>query len=712
MGTATELSGSGKVAGAPYPGPRPFSGDDSDIFCGRNREISDLLNLVLTYRIVVLHSQSGAGKTSLINAGLSHHLSSQRIEMLRARVGGQVPPSYSVTEIRNIFSFSVLTSEWARSDHSDLLTARLCEGIPETRGEGTLLVIDQFEELFTAHQERWHEREGFFYQLRDALQRIPELRVLFSMREEYLAELDPYAALLPDGLRIRYRLERLDYNAATRAITEPAQRTGFTVPPQIADHLVRNLQTLKLQTSNGTIEVRGEFVEPVHLQVVCTRFWRKSKLHTGAPIEETDIADIGDVDIALADYYDWAIRNALAAKGPSERRLRRWFSQAMITPAGTRSIVHQGFQMTAGLNNDVVRLLEQQHLVRAEKRAGASWIELTHDRFIEPIRQSNGRYLNVWRRKCFALLTAVLLATIAFSIMPLVSRYRAVSALAGGEEARRFTLLADEALKRGDWETAQAQFKKAAELYRRSNDIFKLAESNIARAQALCFQNQRLAEADGLVAAAERLATEAGLNDLRAASAATAGLLELRRTDQLGAARESLKRAASVNPLTVVQLLDRAITSATTTDGNFRLLLRTERRQLLRDLLKDGVGKTAMPYLCSHNAYVIAASVIPRDADAELARWRPEYPLAELGQPQANFVPVIVDSFLTCDEVKDVIGHVQATKGQGWVVRLAAEGCTAECVDVQRRGDSVHLKKTKIPENAKVKTPAPKRKRL
>ena len=77
-----------------------------------------------------------------------------------------------------------------------------------------------------------------------------------------------------------------------------------------------------------------------------------------------------------------------------EGKLRDWFEQQMITPAGTRGTVFRGSGTTGGILNQAVEVLDSRHLIRRDSRAGAEWYELTHDRFIEPILASNAR----WRK--------------------------------------------------------------------------------------------------------------------------------------------------------------------------------------------------------------------------------------------------------------------------------------------------------------------------
>src|SRR5437773_1462908 len=65
------------------------------------------------------------------------------------------------------------------------------------------LVIDQFEELFTAHPGRWQECPDLFAELQESLERDPTLRLVLAIREDFVAQLDPFPALLPGGLRTR-----------------------------------------------------------------------------------------------------------------------------------------------------------------------------------------------------------------------------------------------------------------------------------------------------------------------------------------------------------------------------------------------------------------------------------------------------------------------------------------------------------------------------
>ena len=64
----------------PYIGPRAF--DTGETLFSRDREIFELVNILIPERIVLLYSPSGAGKTSLIQAGLIPMLGKEGFNVL------------------------------------------------------------------------------------------------------------------------------------------------------------------------------------------------------------------------------------------------------------------------------------------------------------------------------------------------------------------------------------------------------------------------------------------------------------------------------------------------------------------------------------------------------------------------------------------------------------------------------------------------------
>ena len=83
------------------------------------------------------------------------------------------------------------------------------------------------------------------------------------MREEYIAQLEAYAADLPEKLRARMHLERLRGNAALNAVVKPFQSWGLSFEKGAAEKLMGELAEIRVAEGQNFREARGEFVEPV-----------------------------------------------------------------------------------------------------------------------------------------------------------------------------------------------------------------------------------------------------------------------------------------------------------------------------------------------------------------------------------------------------------------------------------------------------------------
>jgi len=416
---ATSLPG--YQATNPYVGPRTFTEREGRFFFGREREARDLTARIVSERLLLFYAQSGAGKSSLLHARVIPKLrDEERFQVLPVgRVSGELPAG--VGAVDNIYAFNLMTSlhqgdaqaaQLAHVSLSDFLARLARETVSAADGQRSwrwvykpelaverpaagprfVLVIDQFEELITSHPGRWREREAFFRQLNQALLDDPNLWVALTLREDYVAALDPYAELTFNRLRARFYMERMDKDAALDAIRRPAELGGRPFAPGVAEQLVDNLRLVRVPGQEGTVP--GQYVEPVQLQVVCYQLWENIKGRVPGPLTAADLREAGDVDRALIQFYEETLAAALAdpAAPITERQLRTWFDKELITTAGTRGLVHQGADDTGGLPNAAVQALQRRFLVRGEARGGDTWIELVHDRFVEPIRASNAAW--------------------------------------------------------------------------------------------------------------------------------------------------------------------------------------------------------------------------------------------------------------------------------------------------------------------------------
>ncbi|MEM7132551.1 MAG: hypothetical protein AAF702_39980 [Chloroflexota bacterium] len=451
----TALTQSANQSTNAYVGPRTFRREDGGKFYGREYEASELLARVISQRLTLFYAQSGAGKSSIVNARLVPQLQEQGFSVLPVgRVSGELPQG--IDGVDNIFLYNLMlsldSSEMLNpQDLANLSLPQFLAQLVSNDGEhfyfdpsialhpdgpidgsaGThqevaektglngshknsplemaeimanlheeaddelapyVLIIDQFEEIITTHLDRWDERDEFFRQLNQAMRVDPNLWVLLTLREDYVASLDPYAPLLDGKLRDRFYMERMAIEGALQAVAQPAADAGRPFAEGVAKELVDQLRLVRV---HGSDEPQlGQYVEPVQLQVVCYQLWEKVKDQPGNTIQSNDLP-VGYIEQALRLFYSDVLQKTLNQQADlPERILRDWFTHELITEAHTRGTVYrdENTGTTAGLPNAVVDLIAQHFLLRTELRAGGAWIELVHDRFVDPILQDNAEW--------------------------------------------------------------------------------------------------------------------------------------------------------------------------------------------------------------------------------------------------------------------------------------------------------------------------------
>ncbi len=383
----------------PYVGPRAF--DFGETLYGRERETYKLANLLGAERIVLFYSPSGAGKTSLIKAALVPELEEREFFTRPIIRVNREPEAHPDAPGFNRYIFSMLGSlEEAFPKEAQLPEAELARldlaGYLQKRPRPAeanfeVFILDQFEEILVLDPTDQEAKQDFFRQVGDMLSDRSRW-ALFSMREDFVAALDPYTLPIPTRFSATFRLDLLGKEAALKAIQEPAAQAGVSILPEAANALNDDLRRVQVQRPDGQIErLPGPYVEPVQLQVVCYRLWER--LAPGdSEIDLHDLAAVGDVDTALAMYYAEQVAAAASQTGVRERLVREWFGRKLITQQGIRSQALMGAEESEGLSNPVIRLLDQAHLVRTERRGGAFWLELSHDRLVQPVQKSNAEW--------------------------------------------------------------------------------------------------------------------------------------------------------------------------------------------------------------------------------------------------------------------------------------------------------------------------------
>ena len=202
---------------SPYPGLARFETGDGEHFHGRDDLIAELVGRTAEKRFVAVVGASGSGKSSLLRAGL--------IPALR---NPPEPKDAGLAAIR------LLTPGPHPLRTHEALFA------PHDGPGDTLLVVDQFEEVFTLCAEPG-ERTGFLGQLLAAADPASRLRVVIAVRADFYgrcAEHGPLAEALKDSALL---VGPMQPTALREAVVRPAAAQRLVVERALTSRIVADV---------------------------------------------------------------------------------------------------------------------------------------------------------------------------------------------------------------------------------------------------------------------------------------------------------------------------------------------------------------------------------------------------------------------------------------------------------------------------------------
>ena len=230
----------------PFKGLQAFSEDDAGAFFGRERLITDVIRrLSDDAPLVALVGASGTGKSSVVRAGVIPAVRKGAVgDPANWRIATMVPGSRPFTELEAALLRSSLDApeslpELSREGEDGLLLAGL-RLIPEVGGR-LLLVVDQFEELFTMVQSTG-TRGRFMRNLEVALE-DPHMRicVLIALRADFYHRPLEYPSLgskLGDGV---VNIVQLLPDELEAAAERPAAMVGVHLESKLLARLIADV---------------------------------------------------------------------------------------------------------------------------------------------------------------------------------------------------------------------------------------------------------------------------------------------------------------------------------------------------------------------------------------------------------------------------------------------------------------------------------------
>jgi WD40 repeat protein/serine/threonine protein kinase/DNA-binding LacI/PurR family transcriptional regulator len=230
----------------PYKGLRAFQETDADDFFGRKTLIEKLLDrlkeAVRGQRFLAVVGPSGSGKSSVVKAGLIPSLRKGALDNSENYfIAEMVPSTDALRELEAaILSIAINPA----SDITETLRAstdglhRIIHQILPNDGSEFLLLIDQFEEVFTQTEDnavRVHFMDMLQYAL---LAPDSRFRAIITIRADFFDKPLMYAEF---GGLVRERFEvvlPLNREELEETIVGPAMKAGAKVEPELVERIV------------------------------------------------------------------------------------------------------------------------------------------------------------------------------------------------------------------------------------------------------------------------------------------------------------------------------------------------------------------------------------------------------------------------------------------------------------------------------------------
>jgi hypothetical protein len=411
----------------PWPGLTAFTEKQHKFFYGREQESHELFSCVKRDRLTVLFGKSGLGKTSLLQAGLFPQLRAADYLPVYVRLSYEDHAAPFDTQLRTALESAIELANFA-----EVALPQAGESVWEylhRRGGNLInddgnvvmpvLIFDQFEECFTLGARKEFSSRlcneflpGLAEMIenrtpaaltrkltddRDLAKRYdleaPGCRILITLREDYLANLEALRDSMPSLVYIdnRMRLTEMTGEQALSVVVDPSPDL---VAADVAESIVRFVAGAHTDSAEGNVRtvdvlpLKQLEVAPAILSLFCSQL-NEERLKTPGMAKITRALVLSQGVTIIEDFY----KKCIADMHPAVRRL---IEDRLLTSAGYRDNIDlaeaRASLERAGAKPSCIDDLVRLRLLQIEDHRGVPRLELTHDVLAEPVKHSRDEW--------------------------------------------------------------------------------------------------------------------------------------------------------------------------------------------------------------------------------------------------------------------------------------------------------------------------------
>lgn len=388
----------------------PYNKDDAKFFSGRDEEIAQLYEMVFQSPILLVYGASGTGKTSLIQCGLASMFASHDWMALTIRRTANINQSLQkvLTEASGQTHNETAEPGWLSkfkeksiaTDNTGTATviATTLKNIYLNSFKPVYLIFDQFEELYIFGSK--DEQAEFIRSVQQILMVEQPVKMIFSIREEFLGHLDEFERAVPQLTRKKLRVEPMNDTKIKQVIHRAtANETSLVSIAPGEEEQVAKLIFEKLK-----ITERSKTIQLPYLQVFLDRFYlaitKDDARKTEAVFNLEEVSKQGRIGDILQNFLEEQVTGISVKMLPADHDLTPETIWNMLSPFATldgtkdpitKSSLYDRLPNVENTSIDtVVEAFINRRIIRYDEDADR--YELAHDSLAKRIAEKRSKH--------------------------------------------------------------------------------------------------------------------------------------------------------------------------------------------------------------------------------------------------------------------------------------------------------------------------------
>ncbi|MEH2451157.1 nSTAND1 domain-containing NTPase [Nostoc sp.] len=366
----------------PYRGLQAFDKEHAKFFFGREKVVSLIQQKLAQANFLPIIGASGSGKSSVVRAGLIPVLEKNGWRILELILPGVEP----LAELKRAF-----TQLFERTEIREISALIDTEGLPTvisrlTGSERCLLVVDQFEEIFTLGSQE-EERQRFIELLTQVSK--GRLAIVTTMRADFLEYCLNYKSLTQLIQEQAAYMPPLLGAELEEAIASPANLQGY----QLEKGLLPTIRQEVVGQEKGCLPL---------LQFALTELWEQRDQQT-QQLTLAKFNELGGVIGALNRHAE----NLYASFTKQQQPWVKWIFLKLVRTGAedkdTRqrqpkqellSLAGENLDEQQAINQVIEKLIQGRLIVTDTEAREEVWIDLAHEALIDGWQK-----LRKWRQQ-------------------------------------------------------------------------------------------------------------------------------------------------------------------------------------------------------------------------------------------------------------------------------------------------------------------------